>query len=207
MPRTSTQNDSRRQTSRLRLLEAATIVFMQKGYAGARMADIASEAGMSHGLAFHYYTSKEAMFVAVVEMTMGYAREMAVAAASAEGSAAHKLRALCSRMLEGAQENSAHTAIMLQTASSSAAPAEARAMLARATADIAAAIAQLISQAQAAGELGTGSPAVLSRTLIAVMSGLALSVADGEQANTFPTVDIVFRLLGHGNGSAIPICP
>lgn len=42
--------------------EAAKKVFIRKGYAGARMADIAEEAGMNKALLHYYYRSKEKLF-------------------------------------------------------------------------------------------------------------------------------------------------
>jgi AcrR family transcriptional regulator len=41
------------------LLEAAVRVFARSGYHGARVSDIAEEAGVAHGLLYHYFASKE----------------------------------------------------------------------------------------------------------------------------------------------------
>ena len=38
---------------------AAVTVFAQKGYHAARVSDIAAEAGVAHGLVYHYFSSKE----------------------------------------------------------------------------------------------------------------------------------------------------
>src|SRR5690349_8680723 len=44
------------------LAAAATLVFGRLGYRGARVADVAAEAGMSSGSVFNYVESKEALF-------------------------------------------------------------------------------------------------------------------------------------------------
>lgn len=49
------------------IVEAALKVFSSKGYAEARMADIAKEAKMSYGLVYHYFENKEKLFDAIVE--------------------------------------------------------------------------------------------------------------------------------------------
>ena len=41
------------------LLDAAVRVFARKGYHACRVADIAAEAGVAHGLLYHYFDSKE----------------------------------------------------------------------------------------------------------------------------------------------------
>jgi AcrR family transcriptional regulator len=53
---------SRRQQAeerREQILDAALRVFAQKGYAGATMRDIAREVGITEGLIYHYFESKE----------------------------------------------------------------------------------------------------------------------------------------------------
>lgn len=51
---------------RARILAAAADAFAQRGYAAARLADIAGEAGVSTGNLYRYYPNKEALFAAVV---------------------------------------------------------------------------------------------------------------------------------------------
>jgi len=41
------------------ILDAAVRVFAQKGYHTSRVGDIAEEAGIAHGLLYHYFASKE----------------------------------------------------------------------------------------------------------------------------------------------------
>jgi len=49
------------------IIDAALEVFREKGYANARMADIARGAGVSYGLVYHYFGSKEVLFDLIVE--------------------------------------------------------------------------------------------------------------------------------------------
>src|SRR6266542_1052193 len=52
--RSTAQEDKRRL-----ILDAAVRVFARKGYHTCRVGDIAEEAGVAHGLLYHYFTSKE----------------------------------------------------------------------------------------------------------------------------------------------------
>jgi AcrR family transcriptional regulator len=58
--RTSAVEDKRRQ-----LLEAAVRVFARKGFHASRVGDIAEEAGVAHGLLYHYFESKDQVLEAV----------------------------------------------------------------------------------------------------------------------------------------------
>jgi len=49
------------------IIDAALEVFRERGYANARMADIARRAGVSYGLVYHYFGSKEVLFDLIVE--------------------------------------------------------------------------------------------------------------------------------------------
>ena len=44
---------------RQELLDAAVRVFARKGFRAARVGDIAEEAGVAHGLLYHYFRSKD----------------------------------------------------------------------------------------------------------------------------------------------------
>jgi TetR/AcrR family fatty acid metabolism transcriptional regulator len=44
---------------RKRILDAAIRVFAEHGYHGSRVGDIAEDAGVAHGLLYHYFASKE----------------------------------------------------------------------------------------------------------------------------------------------------
>lgn len=50
------------------ILEAALDVFIRKGYAATKIANIATEAGMSIGLLFHYFESKAALYEELIRM-------------------------------------------------------------------------------------------------------------------------------------------
>jgi AcrR family transcriptional regulator len=53
---------------RQQIAEAALRVFSQKGYMRATNKDIAREAGITTGLIYHYFDSKEALLKAIVDM-------------------------------------------------------------------------------------------------------------------------------------------
>ena len=54
VPRSTTPEEKRKL-----ILEAAVRVFARRGYHNSRVGDIAEEAGIAHGLLYHYFPSKE----------------------------------------------------------------------------------------------------------------------------------------------------
>ncbi len=67
-------SQARSRATRARLLSAAETVFAEKGYDGARLADIADEAGCSVGAVYFRFKDKDALFFAIVESFIGEAR-------------------------------------------------------------------------------------------------------------------------------------
>ena len=53
---------------REQILDAAMRVFAEKGFARTTNKDIAREAGITAGLIYHYFESKEAVFKAIIEL-------------------------------------------------------------------------------------------------------------------------------------------
>lgn len=53
-----------------RILHAAKLVFLKKGMAGARMQEIADEAGINKSLLHYYYRSKDKLFLAVFRLAI-----------------------------------------------------------------------------------------------------------------------------------------
>jgi AcrR family transcriptional regulator len=92
-----TANGTRKsEQTRERLLDAAAKVFRDKGYAGARLSDIAREAGMHTPGVYYYFSSKEELVEEVLRV--GVARACAfveerVAAVPEGASALDRLRA------------------------------------------------------------------------------------------------------------------
>jgi AcrR family transcriptional regulator len=62
--RSIAQEEKRRQ-----ILDAAVRVFARKGYHSCRVGDITQEAGVAHGLLYHYFDSKEAVLETVFRET------------------------------------------------------------------------------------------------------------------------------------------
>ncbi|MGH0031255.1 MAG: TetR/AcrR family transcriptional regulator [Myxococcota bacterium] len=53
------------------ILAAAIRVFARTGYHGARVSDIASEAGIAYGLVYHYFRNKEEILTSIFEQRWG----------------------------------------------------------------------------------------------------------------------------------------
>ena len=69
-PRTQEQFEEIRESRRLKIMEVALKLFALEGYGHVSISRLASEAGISKGLMYHYYESKSALLAAIIEHGM-----------------------------------------------------------------------------------------------------------------------------------------
>lgn len=174
MPRSEKDNEVIRTARRQEILTAATAVFARKGIARTKVTDIAAAANLSHGLLYHYFSSKEAVFEAIVERLMERA---AGDIANTQGRAIDRLRQtitasreqLTDQMLDEARVVT--IAFMLGDTVSSGL----RARLASYIDGLLAKTRELIAEAQADGDLDDAiSPDELSKILFFLFRGMAI---------------------------------
>ena len=77
---------------RRQILDAAVRVFARKGFHTCRVADIAEEAGVAHGLLYHYFTSKDEVLEAVFRENWSVLVERVEAVEASGESAREQLR-------------------------------------------------------------------------------------------------------------------
>jgi AcrR family transcriptional regulator len=81
------------------ILDAAVRVFARRGYHGARVGDIAEEAGIAHGLLYHYFSSKEEVLQTVFRENWGQLIDRFRAVEAADEPAADKLAGIAKILL------------------------------------------------------------------------------------------------------------
>ena len=64
-----TERSTGQEDKRRLILDAAVRVFASKGYHASRVGDIAEEAGVAHGLLYHYFRSKEELLETISRET------------------------------------------------------------------------------------------------------------------------------------------
>ena len=69
MLRTLTDRSTGQEDKRRIILDAAVRVFARKGYHTSRVGDIAEEAGVAHGLLYHYFRSKDELLETIFRET------------------------------------------------------------------------------------------------------------------------------------------
>lgn len=88
-----------RGAKREHILEAAIRVFALHGYHGARVSDIAAEAGIAYGLVYHYFKNKEEILRTIFDERWNAFLRVVEQVTQGPGTAAEKLHALAGLVL------------------------------------------------------------------------------------------------------------
>lgn len=90
--------------ARQRLLETATVLFAEKGYAGTSVREIVAQAGVSKPVLYYYFKSKEGLFYAILEWAADVEQSVLNEILAAGGSVLDRLIYLYGRVYEGIRQ-------------------------------------------------------------------------------------------------------
>lgn len=196
MPRSEDKNKLLRESQSLKILDAARKVFTRKGWS-ATMADVASAAEISQGLAYRYFASKEAIFNKLIEQavqsnsaTLQLIKEMPC-------TPRERLEALVSRILSNKREHIENYQLSVMIQNDNAAPNNIREFLFNQGKTYINAMRELIIEGQATGEIAKGNPVQMAIAIAACLDGLSrFALHNSEQLKEhFPDVEIILRML------------
>lgn len=83
-----------------RILDAANSVFMRRGTAGARMTEIAREAGVNHALVHYYFRSKQRLAEAVFRRAIGQFFPVMIGVFTSDASLEEKVRKVAAAQID-----------------------------------------------------------------------------------------------------------
>jgi TetR/AcrR family transcriptional regulator len=91
-------------SARQRLLETATSLFAERGYAGTSVREIVAQASVSKPVLYYYFKSKEGLFYAILEWAADVQQSVLNEIFATEGSALDRLIFLYRRFYEGIRQ-------------------------------------------------------------------------------------------------------
>ncbi|MBK9357146.1 MAG: TetR/AcrR family transcriptional regulator [Bacteroidales bacterium] len=180
MPRSKIQNEKVKDERREQILSGALSLFASKGLSATRISDISARTGMSQGLVYHYFPSKEAIFVKLISDALEKMNEAAMNLEQMEIPAEMKVRLVVKGLLEGlihSPATSDYYFLMTQTALSESFPAEARELIRRENDVKYQIMTRIFGQGQVEGTVKKTPARELATILFSLVNGLALNKA------------------------------
>ncbi len=201
MPRTERVNQQIREETTGKILTAAKKVFARRGMS-AKIADVAAEAGVSQGLAYHYFPSKEAIFVALLRQMTRSPEELELATQQIPGTSAERLNRIISSMVERRRADPEFYQFFSQAMADDSLPTDIRQDVYAQALYMQETLRRLIAEAQATGEVAKDDPDELLQAIMACLDGLSrmTSSSSKQTRNRVPDARIVLRMLRPDQG-------
>jgi TetR/AcrR family transcriptional regulator, fatty acid metabolism regulator protein len=164
------------------ILAAAVRVFARKGFHTCRVGDIAEEAGVAHGLLYHYFSSKDELLQAVFRETWAELLELLEGVADSDKPAREQLQDVASVLLRSWQHDPDLVRVLVREVARSPQLQEQMAEVGKAFG----AIKRIVEQGQRTGELR----AELDPQLVSVaFHGAIEEILTGWVLGTLPDAD------------------
>ena len=175
-PRNDEQNAMIKDERREQILSAALKIFATRGFAASKISDIVALGGMSHGLAYHYFASKEEMFYALVRKAVEVSSQSLLTVEAAPVCPLEKVRQAAKHILRGidaGEETSYYFLIMVHAAVMEGTAEEKMRYLAGSEVPVQA-MQRILREGQDTGEIREGDVLEMSIAFFAAIQGIAI---------------------------------
>ncbi|SHI01875.1 transcriptional regulator, TetR family [Sporobacter termitidis DSM 10068] len=174
-PRNEEQNALIKDERREQILSAALKVFASKGFAATKISDIVAGGGMSHGLVYHYFKSKEEIFYELLKRAMTTSSESLLMVDKLPLPPVEKIRQTARYILKSIEdyEDTAYYFLIVVHASVMEAPDEIKGLMDISNTAVQT-LAGFVREGQRTGELREGDPMGMAITFFAAIEGLAI---------------------------------
>ncbi|WP_026009766.1 TetR/AcrR family transcriptional regulator [Priestia filamentosa] len=176
------------------IIEAALRVFARRGIIGTKMSMIASEAGISAGLLYRYFNSKDELFTTLVQQAIDESIAGIKSIYQLPGTPLDKIKTLTAEILnEGSQF---YFMLMHHARTSDEVPITAKKLIEENTMktyiDI---LEPLFIEGQKKGEIAEDNPSELISCYLSLLSGLMTVNIQGDENYQIPKVDLLLRFI------------
>lgn len=183
-----------RDERREQIKKAALKVFALRGLVGTKMNMIAKEAGISQGLSYRYYSSKDELFIELVQEAMEETADAFASLGHMKGSPTEIIKTLTTKMLDGSNRHSFMLIQQVQT--SDEVPDKAKEIVQRySTTSFIEQLIPIFKNGQEKGEFCKGDPAELLILYFSVLSGLMLLQTGEMEQDHVPDIHILMKML------------
>jgi AcrR family transcriptional regulator len=174
-PRGHEQNEAMRTEALAKITGAALRVFAGYGYHGATMKQIAKAAGLSYGLVYHYFSSKEQIFRHLVDFALEASIAGMQAFIDSPGTAWERIKNYSAMVVQTAfsSKSSLYFLIMHQAITQGKGISGLPGHINKRIEAYYEMFVPLIVQAQKTGEAAQGDPVVLAAAYFSFIQGLA----------------------------------
>ncbi|PZD96527.1 TetR/AcrR family transcriptional regulator [Paenibacillus sambharensis] len=183
-----------RDERREQIKAAAAQVFARKGILCAKMSMIAETAGISSGLLYHYFKSKDELFMSLVQEALDGSVAAVRGVYELPGTPIEKIRAMTEVILD--ESGAPYFLLVHQARTSDGVPEPVKRLLLQYSMDhYIELLLPLFEAGQRAGEIVAGDSRELISSYLSVLSGIMVVSSYGMKDYCIPKVDRLLRVI------------
>ncbi|HEY9260377.1 TetR/AcrR family transcriptional regulator, partial [Chitinophaga sp.] len=173
MPKQKEQFEEMRQLTITRLKKSGLELFARKGLAATNIKEIAAHTGISLGLMYHYFSSKEELYLLLANEAMDKSQALFDQLQAQQMTVKEKITQFLAAFMEGVhKEAGIYYFILISQLFETGNKTEDRKLMSRKLQSIRN-LAAVVNEGQATGECVSGDPFGLAVTFISATQGLA----------------------------------
>ncbi len=206
MPRNAETNQKIKQERRERILNGALELFVRNGLSGTKISDVARKTKMSNGLVYHYFSSKEEIFIALVETAFNRMIQACEFLESMDLEAHEKIKYAIDELVKGIRSNPSaclYHILVFQAASCDNIPDQAKKIIQKNHDKPYEVISRIISNGQKLGTIKKGSAEDLSFFFWNTVNGLAIHQAMHGKSAKSPQLEPIYHIFFDIKGEQI----
>lgn len=195
MARTKAQNEKMREEKKALIKKGAVKLFASKGFFATTVKDIANEVSMAQGLVYHYYKSKDDIYLEVISNALDMMSEAVEGLKKSNQPADEKIRDAIRELFQTIQTSDTFNQtvkILTSARNSTAIPEKAKGVLDEKRDIPYQVLSEIFKTGQKEGTIVEGDPFLLSIVFWSFINGLAIYKSTrGEKP--FPKPEILFK--------------
>lgn len=197
MPRNKELNEKMKDERRVTIRSQALRLFATRGLAATKITDIAKAAGMAQGLLYHYYSSKDDIFVELIEHAFDRMNVAVLALEKLEVPPQEKIKLALDNLLHGLDEHEDtgfYHLLIAQATASETIPEEAKKIIRQKNSVPYKVMARIIARGQEEGTIKKFDPDELAMVFWTSVKGLAIHKATHGAAFKTPSSEILLNM-------------
>ena len=195
-PKSKERNEQRKEERREQILLAALKIISRRGLMSTKISDIASLAGLSHGLVYHYFASKEEIFLELIDRAIQSSSEALLALEKLPLEPLEKISAISEMVLgqiDKTEDSAFYFLLMIQATVSDANPEAAIERMRKPFVPFEAML-RIVEEGQKKGLIREGNAVDLVVLYWAAVQGLALYKISSGNFFTMPDPKLLTNL-------------
>lgn len=201
MARTDEQNEQIREARKEKIRVEALHQFSRKGLCATRIQDIAEGAGMSQGLLYHYYPSKEAIYLDMINEALEKTNQAATYVRDMEATVKEKILFSLQELFKTIEQSDRFRQtcrLIAQATNSAELPEEAQEAIIKKREIPYRIMAEVFRQGQKEGSVVEGDPDKLSTLFWASVNGLSIYYATLRNVYSVPDYKLLAAMFLKG---------